>query len=91
VNVYDAATPAGHTPPEGHRPRVRYAPAGSGLDGVYASRYLLLGSEDVTDDVRVDVITDLDPDAPALTMSEAAAVDTAIADETPPDAQPRQE
>lgn len=83
MNVYDAATPAGREPAAGGEPRRRAAVPGSALDGVYASRYHLIGT-DTVDGVQVDVTAETGPASSARALAALAAA--AIADETPPDA-----
>lgn len=79
MNRYDANTPKGRTPRDGVEPRVRAAAPGSALDDVYASRYYRLDTDD-----RVEV--EYDSDADTNGDADSAAVEQAVADETPPDA-----
>jgi hypothetical protein len=79
VNTYDAARPKGRERIPGAKVRERKAAPGSALDDVYASRYHLI-AEDET--VRV-TFGDDDGDQGETPDPN---VDTAIADETPPEA-----
>lgn len=79
MNRYDANTPKGGTPRDGREARVRAAAPGSPLDDVYASRYYRLDSDEQVE-VEYDSTADTTGDA------DSAAVEQAVADETPPDA-----